>query len=196
MPFQCQAQWRIPLPLDTAGRPFRSWLSDRGSLTERLRASGGFAVVVLNQYLGTPCRDEVDELSLKAGQHAWIREVALHCNGQPVVFAHSVLPRRPSGPMIRWLARLGNRSLGALLFAHPRFVRGGMQTRRLDARHPLFQPAVRALHLPSSYAGVLWARRSLFTFNARSLLVTEVFSPIVVKLQPITTKGSQSNIAA
>ena len=82
----------------------------------------------------------------------------------------------------RWLARLGSRSLGALLFAHPRFARGTLQACRLDARHPLFQPAVRALCLPPSYAGVLWARRSLFTFNGRSLLVTEIFSPTIDRL--------------
>ncbi len=182
MSFPCREKWRVSLPQDTAGRPFRSWLSDRASLTERLRASGAFAVVVLNQRLAMPARDEAGELGLKTGQLAWIREVALYCDGRPVVFAHSVLPRRPTGPMSRWLARLGSRSLGALLFAHPRFARGTLQACRLDARHPLFQPAVRALCLPPSYAGVLWARRSLFTFNGRSLLVTEIFSPTIDRL--------------
>ena len=182
MTFPCREKWRISLPQDTAVRPFRSWLSDRASLTERLSASGKFAVVVLNQRLEMPARDEAGELGLKPWQLAWIREVALHCDGQPVVFAHSVLPRRPTGPMGRWLARLGSRSLGALLFAHPRFVRGTLQARRLDSRHPLFRSAVRALRLPPSYTGVLWARRSLFTFNARSLLVTEIFSPTINRL--------------
>ena len=193
MSFPRRVKWRSHPPQEKSARPFRSWLGDRASLTERLRASGAFAVVVLNQRLGTPSRDEVDELGLRPGQPAWIREVALHCDGQPVVFAHSVLPRRPLGPMNRWLARLGNRSLGALLFAHPRFARGNMQVRRLDIRHPLFQAAVRALRLPSSYTGVLWARRSLFTFNARSLLVTEIFSPAVVRLQPTPKQSLRSD---
>ena len=178
MSFPCREKWRVSLPQDTAGRPFRSWLSDRASLTERLRASGAFAVVVLNQRLAMPARDEAGELGLKTGQLAWIREVALYCDGEPVVFAHTVLPYRPRGPLTRWLARLGNRSLGALLFSHAGFTRGPLVSRRLDPRDALFARAVAAMNLSSPAApAILWARRSSFSFGRQRVLVTEVFSP-------------------
>jgi len=101
-----------------------------------------------------------------------------------VVFAHTVLPCRPRGPLTRWLARLGERSLGALLFAHVGFSRGPMKFRRLDRRHALFVPAVQALHFPDGAPQTLWARRSQFGFGGQSVLVTEVFSPALLGPTP------------
>lgn len=167
----------------TGNTDFRPWLTDRGSLTGRLQALGSFSVVLLNQRLATPIDDEAAELGLGRTQLAWIREVALFLDGQPVVFAHTVLPRHPRGPMIRWLERLGNRSLGALLFAHPRFLRGPLAARRLDRRHALYTPSIAALQLPDVPPPALWARRSRFSFGEQSILVTEVFSPAVSKFR-------------
>lgn len=144
-------------------------------------------MVVLSQQSGMPTRDEARKLHLEPGRIAWIREVALYCDGRPMVFAHSVLPRRPRGPMTRWLPRQGSRSLGALLFAHPRFARGSLEACRLDSRHPLFRPAVGALRLADAPPAALWARRSAFSFGRQSLLVTEVFSPAIAGLRSTHT---------
>jgi chorismate--pyruvate lyase len=162
-------------------RPFIPWLRDRGSLTAHLQARGPFVVRVLQQGLAMPTRDEAIALGIKRDQLAWVREVALLCDGQPLVFAHSVLPCRPRGPMTRWLARLSRNSLGALLFAHPGFARGAIHGKRIDHRHALFQPALEAMFLAASPPPHLWARRSRFAFGAQSLLVTEVFAPALIR---------------
>jgi chorismate--pyruvate lyase len=88
-----------------------------------------------------------------------------------------VLPYRPRGALTRWFERLGNRSLGAVLFSHHGFSRGALKTKRLDHRHALYQPAIDAMKLDPSAPPTLWARRSLFVFRSQSVLVTEVFSP-------------------
>lgn len=155
------------------------WLHDRGSLTARLQALGPFAVRTRFQGLAVPTLDEAHVLNIKPGRLAWIREVALFSADIPVVFAHTVLPYRPRGPLTGWLARLGNRSLGALLFADPGFMRGRLFNRRIDARHELFDAAVRTLRLGASPPKFLWARRSRFRYGAQSVLVTEVFAPQV-----------------
>ena len=178
-----RTNWRARPPLGADGRPFKSWLNDRGSLTARLQSAGRFALAVLGQRLDVPTHDEARRLELAPGRLAWVREVVLYCDDRPLVFAHSVLPRRPRGPMTRWLARLGARSLGALLFAHPCFARGDLAACRLDARHPLFRPAIAALGLADAPPPALWARRSSFSFGCQSLLVTEVFSPAVAGLR-------------
>lgn len=175
--------WRKRTRRTTGNTDFRAWLTDSGSLTGRLQALGSFTVVLLNQRLAKPTDDEAAELGLGRTQLAWIREVALFLDGRPVVFAHTVLPRHPRGPLIRWLERLGNRSLGALLFAHPGFLRGPLAARRLDRRHALFTPAIEALQLTEAPPPVLWARRSRFSFGNQSILVTEVFSPAVSKFR-------------
>ena len=158
-------------------RHFASWLCDRRSLTARLQARGSFAVRSLRQDLATPTFDEAVFLGIKPGRLAWVREVALLCNGKPVVFAHTVLPWRPRGPLTGWLARLGNRSLGALVFADAGFKRGELHSRRLDQRHELFHAAIDAMQLSDDAPKTLWARRSRFSYGAQSTLVTEVFSP-------------------
>ncbi len=170
--------WRKKPVRNAASLPFVDWLRDRNSLTSRLQARGTFDVRVLKQGLGMPTLNEAVALGLRRRQVAWIREVALYCDGEPVVFAHTILPYRPRGPLTRWLARLGNRSLGALLFSHAGFVRGPLVSRRLDSRDALFARAVAAMNLNSSAKpAVLWARRSNFSFCRQRVLVTEVFSP-------------------
>jgi len=163
---------------------WRDWLRHRGSLTARLQQLGPFAVRVLRQELAPPTRDEALLLGLPPGQRVWVREVALYCADRRVVFAHTVLPYRPRGRLTGWLARLGNRSLGAMLFAHAGFRRGTMHFKRLDARHALFSPALRALAAEADAAKHLWARRSQFFFAVQTVLVTEIFAPPLLNRRP------------
>ena len=178
--------WR-PRPLrrlDNNG--LRDWLTDPGSLTARLQLHGVFTLRLLRQGLARPNPDEAALLGQSAGRLARIREVALYCDNRVLVFAHTVLSRAPRGPLCRWLDRLGERSLGALLFAHPGFARGPLHCRRLDARHPLYARAMAALGLDATppTAPPLWARRSCFTYDAQRVLVTEVFHPAIANLAP------------
>ncbi len=178
-----QPRWRGSLLRTADGLPFRHWLLDRGSLTARIQGRGRFAVRVLRQGRARPTADEALALGLAGGVNAWVREVALSCDDQTVVFAHTALPCWPRGPLTLWLKRLGSRSLGALLFAHAGFIRGAMNFNRIDRRHELFAPAVSALQLAERAPRSLWARRSHFGFGAQCVLVTEVFSPRLLQLQ-------------
>jgi chorismate--pyruvate lyase len=179
MSFKNRVAWRTKLLRSEESVPFVHWLRDRESLTARLQAGGVFAVQQLRQGLAVPTRDEATAMGIRRKQLAWVREVALLRDGKPLVFAHTILPYRPRGPMTGWLARLGKRSLGALLFSHAGFTRGVIQYKRLDHRHPLFHLATEAMQLAAAPPTTLWARRSRFTFRAQSVLVTEVFSPFL-----------------
>ncbi len=178
-----EQRWRSRLLRAPGSTPCNRWLQDRGSLTERIQARGRFAVRVLRQGLGIPTTDEALALRLTPGRLAWIREVALLCDDRIVVFAHTVLPCRPRGPLHVWLARLGNRSLGALLFSHAGFTRGPMKFRALDRRDPLFASALCGLRTLDQPPSTLWARRSHFGFGRQSVLVTEIFSPPLLQLR-------------
>jgi len=177
-------QWRGRITRTEDSAPLLPWLRDRGSLTARLQSRGRFALRVLRQQRCRPTADEALALGLPTAVRAWIREVALSCDDRVVVFAHTVLPCEPRGPLTRWLARLRERSLGALLFAHVGFSRSPMKFQRLDQRHTLFAPAVQALQFAGGIPSALWARRSHFGFGAQSVLVTEVFSPALLLLTP------------
>lgn len=177
MNFKSSLAWREKLLRRADNLNVYDWLRDRGSLTARLQARGKFALRLLRQGLAKPTRDEANALGIRGDQYAWVREVALYCDGEPLVFAHTVLPYRPRGPLTGWLSRLGSRSLGAQVFTHARFVRGAINCRRLGRRHALYRPAITALHLAAAPPRSIWARRSRFSFDAQSILVTEVFSP-------------------
>ena len=179
MNFKNRSAWRESILRRADNLTVYDWLRDRGSLTARLQSRGQFALRLLRQGLAKPTRDEAIALDINADQYAWIREVALYCNGEPLVFAHTVLPYRPRGPLTGWLSRLGNRSLGAQVFTHARFVRGTINCKRLDRRHALYRPAITALHLAATPPQSIGARRSRFSFDAQSILVTEIFSPAI-----------------
>jgi chorismate--pyruvate lyase len=156
---------------------WRGWLDDHGSLTRRLQAiCPRLRVQRLNQRIALPQRDECRALGLRRGQRALIRDVLLVCGDTPLIFAHSVIPLRGlEGPWVA-LSRLGNRPLGEALFADPEVRRYPLEFRRLDARHPLYRPAV--AHLAEAPRR-LWMRRSRFALAGQPLLVTEVFLPAV-----------------
>jgi chorismate--pyruvate lyase len=158
-------------------RALRGWLSDRGSLTRRLKARhADFRVSPVARGFAPPFLDEAQALRLRPKAQAYVRDVLLMGGAHIRVFAHSVLPR--TGLRGGWcgITRLGTKPLGEALFTDPRIRRLGLTIRRLDARHPLYRAARRHTALTAQH---LWARRSVFCLNGHPLLVTEVFLPAI-----------------
>ena len=164
----------------TRNTPYRHWLQVPGSLTHALmRRCPAFNVVRLCQTAAPAHADEEGALQLAPGRLAVIREVLLRCGDNPLVFAHSVIPR--AGLLGPWvgLSGLGNRPLGAALFSNPRIQRHPLEFKRLDRRHPLYRKA--SQHLDQTPT-TLWSRRCRFTLQGHSILVTEVFLPETLRL--------------
>ncbi|HJX58452.1 MAG TPA: chorismate lyase [Thiobacillus sp.] len=160
-----------------APRALRGWLSDRGSLTQRLKTRhADFRVDPVARGFAPPFLDEAQALHLHPKTHAYVRDVLLMGGGRIRVFAHSVLPRSSLRGEWCGITRLGTKPLGEALFTDPRIRRLGLTIRRLDARHPLYRAARRHTGLTAHH---LWARRSVFCLNGRPLLVTEVFLPAI-----------------
>lgn len=109
---------------------------------------------------------------------ALVREVFLECDGTPWVFARTVVPPRTLRGPARRLAHLGERSLGAVLFADPRVTRGEVELARLTPGERLHG---RVREHAGRDPGEVWARRSRFDIRGRPLLVTEVFLPALLE---------------
>ena len=160
--------------------PWRTWLTDHGSLTQRLQARcQGFRVRRLRQGKARPHADERTALALPAGKLAVVREVLLLCGDTPMVFAHTLVPLESLRGPWQAISGLGHRPLGAALFATPLVRRFPLAYRRLDPRHPLHRAASAAT---AAAYGPLWARRSLFALQGQPILVTEVFLPQALRL--------------
>ena len=160
----CDSDYRVP-------EFWRGWLSDTGSLTDRLlKASGGdLSVKIINQNLQQPRRSERQRLKLDARAQALIREVVLIGMGQPWVYARSVVPLSTLTGRLRKLRHLDNRPLGALLFNDPTMIREPVQVAYMGSQPPLFDPE------QGSYNKPLWGRRSVFRLDKKPLLVSEIF---------------------
>ncbi|NVK41244.1 MAG: chorismate lyase [Oceanospirillaceae bacterium] len=152
-----------------APAPWRSWLLDNGSLTQRLVSAsrGRFHVEVLRQGFYRPSRSEALALGLPPRRLALIREVQLCGNGQPWVYARSVFPVSTLSGAERRLADIGNRPLGSVLFRDPSMQRDPLQIGELQLAD----------------GTRLWARRSVFHLSGKPLLVCEVFLPALESVE-------------
>lgn len=160
-----------PLERLSVPSPWADWLADEGSLTQRLQRYGQFSVRPLSQRVARPQLTEAMLLGLPPRQLVLIREVLLLLDGQPVVFAHSVLPLSSIGGANRVLGHMAGRSLGAELFRSPRASRDAVWVARVPA-----------ICLPVVVTDSCWGRQSLFNKRGKPLLVAEVFLPTLLQI--------------
>ena len=182
------AHWRAHVNAVNAPPGLAAWLTARGSLTARLVAhSQAFRVQRLHQAAALCLPDEARAIGLARPGRVWEREVLLRCNGEPVVFAHTVVSSKSTASDWPLFSALGEKSLGSTLFYDPRVARGSLEFARIRAGHPLMQRACAALGRAVDTAAVYYARRCLYRRRQGLLLVTEVFLPAVLNLAPSVT---------
>ena len=132
-----------------------SWLTERGSLTARLRLHWpDLAVELQGEAHEPPWPCELDRLGLPAESLAWVRRVTLHQAGQALVQARTVIPAWSQANPWHEIERLGRRPLGELLFQQTDLERSDFEFART----------------PSG-----WARRCVFRRQGAPLLLTEYF---------------------
>ena len=126
--------------------PYRGWLLDSGSLTQRLKSmcSKQFRVRVLRHDWGIPSSSEQEFLQCSS-EMASIREVLLYVDDYPAVFARSVLPGSSLTGENRELLKLGERPLGEFLFNQPSLRRGQIEIEELPRPISLTLPLIRLL---------------------------------------------------
>lgn len=158
----------------------RHWMVDKGSLTQRLidYCEGDFAVRLRREGPGSPLYSESCLLGLPGDSLAMIREVDLLCCGIPVVFARTVIPFTSLRGRSRSLTGLGSRPLGATLFQDPKTHRETVQYARIRPDEGLYASATQSL---PQCEGTLMARRTLFCYKGRPLLVNEIFLPTLLE---------------
>jgi len=151
----------------------RPWLIDSSSLTLRLQKRfGKFVVMPVAINYAKLTQDEAVLLSQPYYKIALIRDVLLMGDNYPVVFAHSILPKPSFRGSWNKLSQLGNKPLGATLFANPKVKRTPLRFKKITSNHLIYKRATQHLLEKPNY---LWARRSIFSLNCTNIMVTEVF---------------------
>ncbi|WP_051201997.1 chorismate--pyruvate lyase family protein [Ferrimonas senticii] len=152
---------------------FQRWLGDRDSLTEHLRRRcHHFEVELLRQW--QQAATESTEL-WPAGERLWLREVLLHLDGRPWVYAVTEIPLTTLSHGGVDFTLLGTRPLGEVLFSHPQIRPCALTVRQFasDSRAAqLARQHRQPVHQP------LWGRSRAFELAGMPLRVNEVFLPI------------------
>jgi chorismate--pyruvate lyase len=151
------------------------WLFDASSLTARIIQICGkdFSVRVISQQWQTLDAEEASAMALKNVHSALVRQVLLCCGEQPLVYARTVIPVTTVQGARRRYANMGNRPLGAMLFADRTMQREGVQVAMLPASHEA--------NRYTESGEPVWGRRSVFRVSGKPLLVSEYFLPELLK---------------
>ena len=177
-----EPRWQVYQRLHHAGidPSLLEWLLDGSSLTQRIIqcCNGNFEVEVISQQWQRPLLNEAMTLKIRPHHYALIRQVRLLCNGKPWVFARTVIPAITLRGAVRRLAYLGNKPLGAVLFADPSMRRDAIEIARLSTRTHHYADA---LQRQATRAEQIWGRRSVFYLSNKPLLVSEFFLPGIEK---------------
>jgi len=147
------------------------WLFDASSLTARMvdRCGKDFSVQVLSQNWQKIDSEESFAMSLPHAHSALVRQVLLCCGDKPLIYARTVIPAMTVQGAQRRYANMGNRPLGAMLFAD--------RTMRREAVHVAKLPIS---HIANQYVKNekdVWGRRSVFRVSGKPILVCEYFLP-------------------
>ena len=153
------------------------------SLTQRLQQTcgGGFGVEVVSQRMEPPMLSEAQAMQRPPQELALVRQVRLMCDGEPWVFARTVIPLPSLHGRLRQLALLGNRPLGAVLFADPTMKRSDIEVACVGQNKRLYHMAMQGV---AGGVSEIWGRRSVFTLHSRPLLVSEFFLPPLASRRP------------
>lgn len=151
-------------PLDNLAWPSRQqaqWIADELSMTSKLkRYCQHFAVELLSLQQQDKTKLKPDERQLLGDENCLVREVLLHGDGVPWVYARTLIPAASLIDDGAALASLGTAPLGEVVFASKKHGRDALVAALVEVQNQ-----------------GLFARRSRLWLNDHPMLVAEIFLP-------------------
>jgi chorismate--pyruvate lyase len=144
-----------------------SWITEEGSLTERLKKEfNNVKVDVI--YEGLASEKKTD----------YIREVIIKSFDKPMIFAQSQIKMIDLDSAWSCLKELGQKSLANILFKDPKIFRHSLLYRLCDSNDILYR---RLKSLGYIHEEILWIRKSKWEKEGKFLFLTEAFLPKLFK---------------
>ncbi len=170
-PLLDNAQWETPFSLAIEGTAFGHWLLEPDSLSRRLqRHCDEFTVSLIEQKKIDSTMLSADERELIGDVDCLLRKVILMGDGQPWVFARTLIPLSTLTGQESDLEQLGEMPLGFRVFTDSSARRDALEVANTGTQ-----------------AQPLWARRSRLWINNKPLLVAELF----LEQAPVYSKERQ-----
>ncbi len=144
-----------------------SWLTEDGSLTERLQKEFNDVKVDII-YEGLASEKEKD----------YIREVLIKSHGEPMIYAKTRLKVIDLEDAWVSLKTLGQQSLANILFKDPQIYRRSIFYRICESDDIFYR---RLKSLGCIHEEILWVRQSEWEKNGKILSLTEAFLPKLFK---------------
>ena len=149
------------LSLPTVEGEAFSWLTEEGSLTERLKEEFGNVRV-----------DVMYEGYISEKESEYMREVIIQSDDLPMIYAKTLLKKNDIEDAWNCIKSLGQQSLANILFKDPKIFRRSLSFRICKSNDALY------LHLKSLnliHDEVIWLRQSKWEREGKILLLVEVF---------------------
>ena len=149
------------LSFPTAEGKVFSWLTEEGSLTERLKEEFGNVKV-----------DVMHEGYISEKKSEYMREVIIQSDDLPMIYARTLLKKSDLEDAWKCLKSLGQQSLANILFKDSKIFRRSLSYRICKSNDALY------LHLKSLnlvHEEVIWSRQSEWEREGKTLLLVEVF---------------------
>ena len=144
-----------------------SWITEEGSLTERLKKEFNDVKVDVI-YEGLASEKETD----------YIREVIIKSCDKPMIFAQTRVKMIDLDSAWSCLKELGQQSLANILFKDPKIFRHSLLYRSCDSDDILYR---RLKSLGYIHEEILWIRKSKWEKDGKILSLTEAFLPKLFK---------------
>ncbi|HET9680370.1 MAG TPA: chorismate lyase [Gammaproteobacteria bacterium] len=171
------ANWQTPEQIPPSKRPpDELWrrLTENGSLTNHLRQQYGNSIGVrlLRETTITNNADQTLPPAMPPQQNLFCREVIIHHDTTPLVFARTLVQLSALENKQHWLLQQGENPLGDTLFSQDETQRRNLEVKHLTTKDALYKDAAKQVtdnYRPS------WARRSVIYSNGLALLIVECF---------------------
>ena len=153
----------------------RDWLSLTSSMTKHMQSNCNIVKVsVVHNKQDTIYQDEATKLGIDVECPCWIREVIMLCNDKQWLYGRTVIPECSLHGKVKDITQLGSIPLGRILFSDPKTQRDNFEYTYIKAAQLYHQRM--QVFIPDVTQD-LWARRSIFNYDKKPLLLTELFLP-------------------
>lgn len=154
-----KAHWQDLEKIHFMPETLKSWLTDPGSMTARLKQHcRDFNIEVLQQEWQVSFIKEAEILSIQPQELCLIREVIIYCDGIATIFGRTVMPKALFQDQYKDLQNLDATPIGEILFSDPSTRRSAFEYAKIEIA-----------------GNILYARRSVFYLSNQPLLLTEIF---------------------
>ncbi len=150
----------------------RFWLSSKKSLSKRIKNIAHFRIMQVKPPVTRSLKTEEIKFRGIRSTQLYIREVMIYANGQPIMYARTVTPKKNLRGFWGRIKRLEDNPLSDIIFDKKIIKRSPFIFRRYSINDDLTK-SVR--QIGQDYSNILVSRQSMFDHKKKKVLLTEVF---------------------